>query len=353
MISLQFHLSRPLVAAVAVIAAGLCGLNACDSKPAAPATQVSGQVVLYTSIDEPYVRPLVKRFEQTTGIRVTLVTDSEATKTAGLIEKLQAERDRPRADVYWGNEIFHTINLAESGLFAPYRSPVAEDVPARWRDPADRYTDIGLRARVIAISTRPDIAAQVRSIRSLLDLTDPKFKGRLAICHPGFGTASGHVAALYTVWGEQKADDFFRKLRDNDIKLLGGNSVVAEQVAAGVLWAGPTDNDDVAIGKAENQPIDGIVPDQGPDGIGTLLMPTTIALVAGAANPIAGKKLIDFLVAPAVERELIDRRYLGYSVRDSEKHVKAMDVDYPKVAAAMPHAVERSLAILQHRRGVR
>src|SRR4051794_19122444 len=94
-------------------------------------------VVLYTSVDEPYVRPIVQRFEKQTGIRVTLVTDAESSKTAGLAEKLSAEKDNPRADVYWGNENFHSINLAESGLFAPYRSEASKSIPDRWRDKND------------------------------------------------------------------------------------------------------------------------------------------------------------------------------------------------------------------------
>src|SRR3954447_3900338 len=78
-------------------------------------TQPTPEVVLYTSVDEPFVRPLIDQFKQETGIEVRLVTDAEASKTAGLAEKLLAEKDHPLADVYWGNEPFHTINLADAG----------------------------------------------------------------------------------------------------------------------------------------------------------------------------------------------------------------------------------------------
>ena len=49
------------------------------------------------------------RFEKQTGIHVRLVTDTEATKSAALSERIEAEKDHPQADVYWGNEIFHTV----------------------------------------------------------------------------------------------------------------------------------------------------------------------------------------------------------------------------------------------------
>jgi iron(III) transport system substrate-binding protein len=314
----------------------------------ATAQQPGGKVVIYSSIDEPYVRPLVKRFEQTTGIQVTLVTDSEATKTAGLVERIEAEKDNPRADVYWGNEIFHTLRLADEGVFEAYRSPAARDIPDRWRDKDWLYTDIGMRSRMIAFSTRPQFKDAVAKIKTIQDLTNPALKGKIGVCHPAFGTASGQFAALYVVLGDEKYRQLLRGLKANDVKLLGGNSAVAEQVCAGTLAAGATDNDDVSNAKADGERLDGVVPDQ--DGIGTLLIPTTIALVNKAPHAENGRKLIDFLMDPAVEKELIDGRYLAYSVRSAEKNVKAMDVDYAKVAKEMRTAVEVALSILQDRK---
>src|SRR2546423_7269901 len=139
------------------------------------------EIVFYSSVDEPYVTPLLKRFEEQTGIHVRFVTDTEATKSAALVERIEAEKDHPQADVYWGNEIFHTINLAERGFFAPYRPGTAEDIPAKWRGKDDLYTDIGLRARMIAISTRPEFKQVVANVQGLNDLTNPALKGRIAI----------------------------------------------------------------------------------------------------------------------------------------------------------------------------
>lgn len=309
-------------------------------------------VVLYTSVDDPYVRPLVRRFEQKTGISVTLVTDAEASKTAGLVERLIAEKDNPQADVYWGNEIFHTINLAEQGLLAPYRSKIADDVPARWRDKDDLYVSTGLRARMIGVSTRPANAALVAQVKRIEDLTNPALKGKIAVSIPAIGTAAGHFAALYVLWGEEKYTQFLRGLRVNDIKLLGGNAAVVEQLAAGTIAAGLTDNDDINNAKAEGMKIDGLIPDQQPGEIGTLLIPTTIALVKGAHHEANAKKLIDFLLAPEVEKELVDGRFLAYSVHNADKNVKAMEIDYPKAARAMKHAIELALTILQDRSAI-
>ena len=311
-------------------------------------TERKPEVVLYFSVDEPYVTPLLKRFEQQTGTHVRAVTDTEATKSAALVERLEAEKAHPQADVYWGNEIFHTINLSERGLFTPYAPPPAADIPTRWRDKANLYTPIGLRARMICFSTRPEHRSLVANLHNLDDLANAALKGKLGICHPGFGTASGHVAALYTLWGEDRFSNYMRALRANEIKLLGGNSAVADQVAAGTLAAGLTDNDDVQNAKADGQALDGRLPDQGDGGEGTLLIPSTIALLRNAPHAENARKLIDFLCDPAIEKELTAGRYFTSPVRDTAK-LKPMDIDYTQAAHNMRKAVEISLTILQGR----
>src|SRR5205814_10029997 len=52
-------------------------------------------VVVYTSVDEPYAAPIIRDFEKRTGMKVDLRTDSEATKSVGLAERLRAEKDKP------------------------------------------------------------------------------------------------------------------------------------------------------------------------------------------------------------------------------------------------------------------
>jgi iron(III) transport system substrate-binding protein len=319
-------------------------LVACDREPSGSAAGSSGhEVILYSSIDEPYLRPLMQRFEKDSGITVRIVTDTEATKSAGLAERLLAEKDRPQADVYWGNEIFRAINLAEQGVFAPYRPKSAEDVLAKWRDAKDLYTCIGLRARMIAVSTTSSV-----KVNGLMDLTQAELKGKIAMAHPAFGTTSGHVAALYVAWGEEKFLDYFKRLRDNDIKLLGGNGEVAKQVAAGNVLAGLTDNDDIANMKAEGGKLEGVLPDQGDGAGGTLLIPGAVALVSNAPHPDNAKKLIDFIADASIERNLIANNFAAYSVRDTAS-VKAMDVDYVKVAHEIKKAIELALGILQKR----
>ena len=64
----------------------------------------SEEVVVYTSVDDVFARPVAEQFEQATGIVVRLVPDTEETKSTGLVNRLIAERERPRADVFWSGD---------------------------------------------------------------------------------------------------------------------------------------------------------------------------------------------------------------------------------------------------------
>jgi iron(III) transport system substrate-binding protein len=299
------------------------------------------ELMLYTSVDEPVLRPIIAAFESRTGIKVVVQTDTEANKSAGLAAKLEAERDNSRADVWWGNEVFHTIRLADAGVLDPYESPSAKDIPAKFKDAAHRWAGNGLRARVIAIP------GSTLKVVSLDDLVRSEHRGKVAIARPTAGTTGSHVAALYTLWGPDRFKEFFMRLQENEVKLLGGNMPVAEAVGRGEINIGLTDNDDVAVVQANGGSITSTLPDQ--DTIGTLAIPTTPALVKGSRNTEAAKKLVDYLLSQEVEQKLLDAKFAGYSVRAEAKGIRTMDVDFHAVAKALPVAVETAMTILEQR----
>ena len=139
------------------------------------------------------------------------------------------------------------------------------------------------------------------------------------------------------------ADQYFRGLRDNGCKVLGGNSVVAEQVGQGTIWVGLTDNDDVADAQAHGGNLQMVLPDQGLGGYGTLTIPCTVGLVEAPKRPEPAKRLIDYLLSAEVERKLIDAKFGRYPVRagQGDEMIRTMEVDYTKVAHMLPRRCSR------------
>jgi iron(III) transport system substrate-binding protein len=326
---------RTLLAGAAALAVAGCRM----------ATPAADAIVVYCGVDEPYAREVFADFEKQTGLHVAPQYDVEASRSVGLAGKIEAERDHPRADVYWANEPFQNGRLATLGVLEPYISPVAAEIPAQFKDPNGFWTGNGLRARVLAVSSPPPDF----SVTSITDLADPRLKKKVVISRPASGSSVAHVAALYSLWGEQKARDFFHRLRDNEVTLVGGNSEVAKQVGAGNFLLGLTDNDDIADMQANGGKLTMVIPDQGEYGEGTLAIPTTVSLVKGAKHPENAKKLIDFLIGRQAEQKLMELKFSRWRVRGGSESIKAMKIDYRKTVEIAPQAQREATAILDGR----
>lgn len=307
-------------------------LAGCKSK-----TTSQPQVVIYTSLDQVFSQPVLEAFEKETGTKVLAVYDSEATKTTGLANRLIAEKDSPRADVFWNSETGRTMVLKRKGVLTPYVSPSASDIPARFADPNGYWTGFAARCRVLVVNT--SMVGQDQRPRSILDLTDPRWKGKVALAYPLFGTTAMHAAALFSAWGEPKARQYFEALKANGVMITDGNASARDRVADGTVAVAFTDTDDAYVAILKGSPMEIVWPDK--DGLGTLLIPNTVGLVKGGPNPEAAKRLIDFLLSPKVEEMLAGCESGQIPLRSAVKRpshvpspdkVKSMDVDYEKLA---------------------
>ena len=272
-------------------------------------------VVVYTALDEMYSRPVLDAFEAASGVRVKTVYDTEASKTTGLVNRLIAERTRPRADVFWNNEVMQTIVLKRKGVLAPYPSPAAEAIPQKYKDPEGYWTGFAARARVIIYNTE----LVQEPPRSILDLVEPAWRGKAAIAKPLFGTTATHAAALFAAWGNDKAKRFFQDLLANKVAVLPGNATVRDLVARGEYAWGLTDTDDANGAVEDGFPAKWLLPDQEQGGLGTLVIPNSVALIEGGPNPDGGKALIDYLLRPEVERLLSESRSIQIPLNPTVK----------------------------------
>jgi len=281
---------------LSVLAAGLL-LAGCSRN--------ANRVVVYCALDPEFADVILDDFARSSGIEVVKRFDTEANKSVGLYEDLVAEAGRPRCDVHWNNEILATIRLQKQGILAPYASPAAKPFPGAFKAKDHTWTALAARARVLIVNTSKVKAAEMPS--SLEDLTAPRWKGRVAMAKPLFGTTATHAACLFAAWGEADAKAFFEKLKANDVQIVPGNKQAAVGVGVGQFDIGMTDTDDAFAEIDQGRPVRIVFPDAdaGPGRRrGTLFIPNTVALIKNCPNPEGGKKLIDYLLRPEVEAKL-------------------------------------------------
>jgi len=301
-----------LWAGIVVVGIGLLVVQAFN-----PFGKPAPLVIAYCGQDQVYAEPIFRDFEQETGIQVRAVYDSEAVKTVGMANRLLAERRHPQCDVFWGNEEMRTRQMAAAGVFRKENG----------------WVGFGYRSRRIVVNTNqlPLAAAP----RSLLELTNGTWRGKIALAFPQFGTTAAHFHALRQLWGDELWEHWCRALASNEPLLVDGNSVVVKAVGEGRADVGLTDSDDIAAGAREGLPVASLAMTGE-----MLLIPNTVGLIEGGPHPEAGQKLSDFLQRRENGERLVASGALEATSR-AEAPSQTLEVDWNRLLANLEPATAK------------
>ena len=293
-------------------------------------------VVVYTTVDQVFSEPVLKNFEQETGIKVKAVYDTEETKSTGILNRIIAEKDNPQCDVFWSGDPMRTVVLQNKNILYPYISKAAEGINKVFKDKDNFWTGFSARARVLIYNK--NMLKEEDVPHSVFDLTNEKYKGMVAIANPLFGTTTFQMAAIFLTVGEEKAKLFLDSLKINKVVIATSNGDVKRRVVNGEVACGLTDTDDANEAIKEGANIGMVFLDQ--DGIGTLIMPNTVSLIKKEKISDNAKKLFDYLLSEQTESILAKscaQMPLHKGVKTQENthsmdKIKPMDIDYIKTS---------------------
>ncbi|SFH67757.1 extracellular solute-binding protein [Planctomicrobium piriforme] len=306
---------------------------------AAVSERRQGAVVVYCAHDLDFAQQILDDFTKATGINVVVVGDTEATKSVGLVERLLAERDHPRCDLFWNNEPLGTMLLAEQGLLEPYRGSGYDRMDEMYRDPEGRWVGFAGRLRVWIINREKMSATHDAVIERFIgsDLS------RFAIAKPLFGTTLTHCSIVWKHDGEDTFQNWFRSLHPRGAQIVPGNGPVKNLVAQGACDFGWTDTDDFFIAKDDGAPVE-MIPIRIESE--TICLPNTVAIMRGAEHLKEAQQLADYLLSKETELKLaksasrqiplgdeIDDKALPEDVRKLLKW-SAEALDFRRAAAA-------------------
>ena len=278
---------RPGLCWLAVAVLALAAL----ASPAAAADQLNA----YSIWPENWARPMLQEFEQATGIKVNFVRFSSGEALARII----AEKGNPRVDVLFGGPVETFAAGIKEGIFEPYKPPSFNALPARFKQAEGYWTAIADDPLVFMTNVKFLKEGSLKPPASWEDLLNPAYKGMLQMADARTsGTAVTRIFSIIEVNGrnEDKAFDYMKKLRRNVqvyTKSGGGGTlpVGLGQAGGGIFFIV-----DALDTKAKGYDVVISFPRE---GIGTSA--EAIALLKGAKNPDAGKKLIDWATSPAMQ----------------------------------------------------
>ena len=249
----------------------------------------------YSIWPENWARPMFEEFEKASGIKVNFVRFSSGEALARVI----AEKNNPRVDVLFGGPVeTHSAGIKE-GIFESYKPPSFERLAPRFKHADGQWVAIADDPLVFMTSNKFLKDNNLKPPASWNDLLHPAYKNMLQMADARTsGTAVTRIFSVLEVNGrdEAKAFDFMKMLRPNVqlyTKSGGGGTlpVGLGQAGGGIFFIV-----DALDTKAKGYDVSISFPQE---GIGTAA--EAIALLKGAKNPAAAKKLIDWAASPAMQ----------------------------------------------------
>ena len=282
-----------------ILAASLL-LSGCAGEAAVAGTlpKPENRLVVYTSHKQEVYTPIIREFEERTGIWVELVTGG----SSELLERIQAEKDAPRADVMFGGGVESLESYRH--LFQSVRCADEEQLSGSLRQQEDLWTPFSALPLVLIYNTKLVNPAR---LTGWSDLNRREFRGKVAFADPTkSGSSFTALATLFRSGGEASLKALAEGLQGSQ---LSSSGEVLRAVADGEALVGITLEETALQRIAAGANLGLVYPKEG-----TSCVPDGTAVIAGAPHPDSARAFLEFTVSREVQ-QLLGEGFYRRSVR--------------------------------------
>ena len=188
-------------------------------------------LIVYSGRSKSLVEPIIKQFEQETGIQVKV----SYANTTQLAATLLTEGDKSPAALFWAQDAGALGAVSKEAMFEKLPESILAKVPSNFRDADGRWVATSGRARVLAYS--PERVKMEELPQSIFDLTQPIWKDRVGWA-PTNASFQAFVTALRRQAGEERTEEWLRDMKANGTKKYAKNTPIIEALAAGEIDLG-------------------------------------------------------------------------------------------------------------------
>ena len=279
-----------LTAALAAFAALLAATGG-----GSPAVAGGTSLTVYSGREENFVKPILDRFSEATGIELRVRYGDSAALAATLLE----EGNGSPADVFFAQDAGALGAVAAEGRLRVLPAPTLRRVPARFRAPGKRWVGISGRARVVAYNT--DVVSPGSLPSAIWGYTNPRWKGKLGL-PPTNASFQAFVTAMRLRAGDDRTRDWLLALKANDVKFYTSNSRVLAAIASREIEAGFVNHYYLYQLKEQqpNAPVANLF--LGARDPGALINVAGAGILSTSSKSAAARRLIDFLLSPEAQR---------------------------------------------------
>lgn len=312
----MYRTHRALVISVLSVFLLTTLLTACQ-----PQQQASTEINVLCTPQEEWCQGMKQEFEAKHGITVNYVRMSSGEALA----RLQAEKDNPQFDVWWGGPIDGFVAGKEAGVLEAYDSPNYKNLidADKYKDPDNFW--VGIYVGTLGFCTNKDWLAQnpgVAAPKSWDDLLKPEFKGQIMVAHPSTsGTSYTAMATVLQLKGEEAGWQYLQQYAGQIAQFTKSGAAPAKFVGQGEAAVGIVFSHDIIHEIEDNKlPLELTFPEEGTGyEIGGM------AIVKGAKHPDAAQKWFDWALEP--ETQALGPKYHAYQAPT----VKGVELSHPEL----------------------
>lgn len=255
--------------------------------------QAKGRLVVYCSATNIMCETETKAFGEKHGVKTSFIRNGSGSTFA----KIEAEKNNPQADVWYGGTLDPQAQAGEMGLLEPYRSKNLDQVMEKFQDVAKvkgMTSAIYMGILGFGVNTKRLEKLGIKETpKCWKDLTDPKFKGEIQISDPqSAGTAYTVIATFVQLWGEDKAFEFFKDLHKNVSQYTKSGVTPSQNTARGETAIGIGFLHDYALQIQNGAPLEMVVPCEG-----TGYELGGVSIIKGARNLDNAKLFVDWALS--------------------------------------------------------
>ena len=284
-----------LILCVLVFFGGCSASDTTDVKsPFAP--DEANRLTIYTSHKEEVYKPIIKEFEERTGIWVKVISGG----TNELLQRIDEEQSAPNADVMFGGGV---ENLeAYRHCFAPYSCAHTDKIDPVFCSEDGIWTPFSALPVVLIYNTK---LVSPEQLTRWSDLFSPEFRGKIAFCDPSISGSSftGLVTKLYSL-GENNDETLLKFADILDGRQLESSGSVLASVSDGTDFIGITLEETALKYIAAGSDIQMVYPKDG-----TSFVPDGSAIIKNCAHMNNARLFLDFTASREVQSLLTNSLY--------------------------------------------
>ena len=256
--------------------------------------QAKGRLVVYCSATNILCETTTKAFGDKYDVKTSFIRNGSGSTFA----KVEAEKNNPQADVWFGGTFDPQAQAAELGLLHAYRSPNVDQIVERFQDPAktkgNYASAIYMGILGFGVNTERLKKLGINEVpKCWKDLTDPRLKGEIQIADPqSSGTAYTAIATFVQLWNEQQAFDYFKLLHPNISQYTKSGVAPSRNTARGETAIGIGFLHDYALEKQQGAPLELVIPCEG-----TGYELGGVSILKGARNLDNAKLFVDWALS--------------------------------------------------------